>query len=152
VATSDWPDACDLLRRRDLDESGHETAGYRSLPEYAEVGDVRLSQPVSCTYDAPGEEQSAATPRVSVEWVADAPNSASGLLAALRATQGRVRDIPGIGDEAYELGTPSGTVAVRVGRYIVAVNAFQSPGMATRLARSAATHLRTTQVSASDRP
>jgi outer membrane protein assembly factor BamB len=152
VAASDWPDACDLLRRRDLDESGHESAGYRPLPEYAEVGDVRLSQPVSCTYDAPGEEQSAATPRVSVEWVADAPSSASGLLAALRATQGRVRDIPGIGDEAYELGTPSGTVAVRVGRYIVAVNAFQSPGMATRLARSAATHLRTTQVSASGSP
>jgi hypothetical protein len=77
-----------------------------------------------------------------VEWVADTPGAASGLLAALRASQGRARDVPGIGDEAYELGLPSGTIAVRVGRYILAVDAFQSPGMATRLARSAAAHLR----------
>jgi hypothetical protein len=143
VAASDWPDACGLLYKRDLEESGHRAADYRPRPEYARVGDVHLPQPVSCTYEPPGREQSAAAPRVTVEWVADSPGTASGLLAALRATQGRARDIPGIGDEAYELGTPSGTVAIRVGRYIVAVNAFQSPGMATRLARSAAAHLRT---------
>lgn len=146
VAAADWPDACDLLRKRDLADFDPDTIAYRPHREYARVGPVRLSRAVSCTYEPPseepGEEQSAATPRVSVEWVADTPGAAAGLLAALRATQGRARDVPGIGDEAYELGLPSGTIAVRVGRYILAVDAFQSPGMATRLARSAAAHLR----------
>ncbi|HEY7485445.1 MAG TPA: PQQ-binding-like beta-propeller repeat protein [Streptosporangiaceae bacterium] len=142
VAAADWPDACDLLHKRDLAASGQDALDYRPRPEYTTVGDVRLEHAVSCTYEPPGEEQSAAAPRVTVEWVADTPGAASGLLAALRATQNRARDVPGIGDEAYDLGLPSGTIAVRVGRYIVAVNAFQAPGMATRLARSAAAHLR----------
>ncbi|HEU5156292.1 MAG TPA: PQQ-binding-like beta-propeller repeat protein [Streptosporangiaceae bacterium] len=146
VAAADWPDACDLLHKRDLAGFGAGTLDYRPRREYARVGRVRLSRAVSCTYEAPGrgpgEEQSAAAPRVTVEWVADTPGAAAGLLAALRAAQGRARDVPGIGDEAYELGLPSGTIAVRVGRYILAVDAFQSPGMATRLARSAAAHLR----------
>ena len=144
VAAADWPDACDLLHERDLDvaDSPHRGADYRPRPEYAQVGNVRLANAVSCTYEPPGEEQSAAAPRVTVEWVADTPGTAAGLLAALRATQGRARDVPGIGDEAYELGVPSGTIAVRVDRYIVAVHAFQAPGTATRLARSAAAHLR----------
>jgi outer membrane protein assembly factor BamB len=146
VAAADWPDACDLLRKRDLADFGPDTFDYRPHREYASVGRVRLSRAVSCTYEppgrGPGREQSAAAPRVTVEWVADTPGAAAGLLAALRATQGRARDVPGIGDEAYELGLPSGTIAVRVGRYILAVDAFQSPGMATRLARSAAAHLR----------
>ncbi len=144
VAAADWPDACELLHERDLDlaESPHRGEDYRPRPEFARIGDVRLSSAVSCTYEPPGGEQSAATPRVTVEWVADTPGTAAGLLAALRATQARTRDVPGIGDEAYELGVPSGTIAVRVDRYIVAVNAFQAPGLATRLARSAAAHLR----------
>ena len=149
VAAADWPDACDLLHKRDLADFGPDHLDYRPRREYARVGGVRLSHAVSCTYEPPGpsgqrtgEAQSAAAPRVSVEWVADTPGAAAGLLAALRATQGRARDVPGIGDEAYELGLPSGTIAVRVGRYILAVDAFQAPGMATRLARSAAAHLR----------
>jgi hypothetical protein len=146
VAAADWPDACDLLRRRDLADFGHRTLYYRPHREYARVGNVRLQRAVSCAYEPsgaePGEGQTAAAPRVTVEWVADTPDAAAGLLAALRAVQGRARDVPGIGDEAYELGLPSGTIAVRVGRYILAVDAFQSPGMATRLARSAAAHLR----------
>jgi outer membrane protein assembly factor BamB len=144
VAAADWPDACDLLHERDLDlaESPHRGSDYRARPEYARIGDVRLPSAVSCTYEPPGGDQSAAAPRVTVEWVADSPGTAAGLLAALRASQGMARDVPGIGDEAYELGFPSGTIAVRVDRYIVAVNAFQAPGKATRLARSAAAHLR----------
>jgi outer membrane protein assembly factor BamB len=146
VAAADWPDACDLLHKRDLADFGPDTFDYRPHREYASVGRVRLARAVSCTYEppghGPGQGQSAAAPRVTVEWVADTPGAAAGLLAALRATQGRARDVPGIGDEAYELGLPSGTIAVRVGRYILAVDAFQSPGMATRLARSAAAHLR----------
>ncbi|HEX6470476.1 MAG TPA: PQQ-binding-like beta-propeller repeat protein [Streptosporangiaceae bacterium] len=143
VRAAEWPDACGLLRKRDLADSGHGMLGYEAHREYARVGAVRLPHAVSCTYEPPGEgQQSAAAPRVTVEWVAGTPAAASGLLAALRATQGRARDIPGIGDEAYELGLPSGTIVVRVGRYVLAVDAFQAPGMATRLARSAAAHLR----------
>jgi outer membrane protein assembly factor BamB len=143
VRAAEWPDACGLLRKRDFADSGHGVLGYQAHREYARVGGVRLPHAVSCTYEPPGEGQlSAAAPRVTVEWVAGTPAAAAGLLAALRATQGRARDIPGIGDEAYELGVPSGTIAVRVGRYVLAVDAFQSPGMATRLARSAAAHLR----------
>jgi hypothetical protein len=143
VAAADWPDACGLLRKRDLADSGQGiSADYRPHREYARIGNVRIPHPVSCTYEPAGKQQSAAAPRVTVEWVADTPGAASGLLASLRATQGRGRDVPGIGDEAYDLGLPSGTLAVRVGRYILAVDAFQSPGMATRLARSAAAHLR----------
>jgi hypothetical protein len=46
-----------------------------------------------------------------------------------------------IGDESYELNPSSGTIAVRVGRYLVGVSAFQTPGLATRLARAVAVAL-----------
>lgn len=147
VEEADWPDACALLRRHDLDAV--RPGGYRTRPERASVGDVRLPHPVSCTYEpkdagpsepGDGTAQSAAALTVTVEWVADDRASATELLAAWRATQPRVRQLLDINDEAYELGT-SGTIAVRVDRFIVAVNAYQSPGAATRLARAAATHL-----------
>jgi outer membrane protein assembly factor BamB len=138
VPAADWPDACGLLNRRDL------PGGHHSRPVYVTVGAVRLPRPVSCTYEPDGDrrrrsgqEQSAGAPTVTVEWVADTAASASGLLAALRASEPQARSAE-IGDEAYELNPSSGMIAVRVGRYLVGVSAFQTPGLATRLARAAA--------------
>jgi PQQ-like domain len=145
VPAADWPDACGLLNRRDLPRNHH------VRPVHVRVGQVRLPRPVSCTYepgepgeDRPrrsGQEQSAGAPTVTVEWVSDTARSASGLLAALRAAEPQARPVD-IGDEAYELNPSSGMIAVRVGRYLIGVSAFQTPGLATRLARAAALTLR----------
>ncbi|MGI8328749.1 PQQ-binding-like beta-propeller repeat protein [Actinomadura scrupuli] len=138
VPAADWPDACGLLNRRDL------PGGHRSRPVYVTVGTVRLPRPVSCTYEPDGDrpkpsgrEQSAGAPTVTIEWVADSAASASALLAALRASEPQARPVE-IGDEAYELNPSSGTIAARVGRYLIGVSAFQTPGLATRLARAVA--------------
>jgi outer membrane protein assembly factor BamB len=142
VPVADWPDACALLNRRDL------PGGHRPRPGYVTVGAVRLPRPVSCTYEPDGDrpkrsgrEQSAGAPTVTVEWVAGSSASASALLAALRAAEPQARPVD-VGDEAYELNPSSGTIAVRVGRYLVGVSAFQTPGLATRLARAVALILR----------
>jgi outer membrane protein assembly factor BamB len=144
VSAADWPDACSLLTRRDLPK------GHHSRPAFVTVGEVRLPRPVSCTYEPDGDqrrrsgrEQSAGSPTVTVEWVADSAASASELLSALRATEPQARQAD-IGDEAYELNPSSGTIAIRVDRYLIGVSAFQNPGLATRLARAAALTLRST--------
>ncbi|GAA2085158.1 hypothetical protein GCM10009780_24940 [Actinomadura alba] len=139
VATADWPDACGLLRKHDL--AAVRKGTYRTRPERTGVGDVGLPRPVSCRYEPDDDKgQSATALTVTVEWVAESPQAAGELLAAWRATEPLARQLMDIKDEAYELGT-SGTIAMRVDRYIVAVNAYQTPGVATRLARAVATRL-----------
>ncbi|MBC6458186.1 PQQ-binding-like beta-propeller repeat protein [Actinomadura sp. HBU206391] len=139
VATADWPDACGLLRKSDL--AAVRTGRYRTRPERTSVGDVPLPRPVSCRYEPDDDKgQSARALTVTVEWVAGTPQAATELLAAWRATEPLARQLMDGGDEAYEFGT-SGTIAVRVGRYIVAVNAYQTPGVANRLARAVAARL-----------
>ncbi|MCW2898062.1 MAG: hypothetical protein JWO67_327 [Streptosporangiaceae bacterium] len=139
VAVADWPDACALLRRRDL--TAVRPGGYRTRPEHADVGVLRLPRSVSCRYEPEDYKgQSAAAMTVTVEWVSSSPQAATELLAAWRATEPLARQLLDINDEAYEIGT-SGTIAVRVDRYILAVNAYQAPGVANRLARAAAARL-----------
>ncbi|MCW2938371.1 MAG: outer membrane protein assembly factor BamB [Actinomycetia bacterium] len=141
VPAVDWPDACALLHRADL------PGPFRTRPEYAVIGGLRLPHAVSCTYEPTGRvlssrvQQSASAPTVTVEWVARDPRAASRLMAAWRATETEARPAE-LGDEAYELDPSASTVAVRAGRYIIAVSAYQTPGMATRLARAATLTIR----------
>jgi outer membrane protein assembly factor BamB len=79
---------------------------------------------------------------VTVKWVAPSAPTASALLQTLQATQSQTRRRTDIGgDEAYEIGPTAGTIALRVDRYIVMVDASQPPGAATRLARAIAGRL-----------
>ncbi|WP_131899294.1 PQQ-binding-like beta-propeller repeat protein [Actinomadura rubrisoli] len=80
---------------------------------------------------------------VSIRWVADGPATASRLLDSLQATQAQVRQRRDIGgDEAYEIGPTAGTIALRVGRFIVVVDASNPPGAAARVAHYVALRLR----------
>ncbi|XVQ12233.1 PQQ-binding-like beta-propeller repeat protein [Spirillospora sp. CA-255316] len=79
---------------------------------------------------------------VTVKWVAPTAPTASALLQTLQATQSQARRRTDIGgDEAYEIGPTAGTIALRVDRYIVMVDASQPSGAATRLARAIAGRL-----------
>ncbi|TDD82006.1 hypothetical protein E1293_17485 [Actinomadura darangshiensis] len=79
---------------------------------------------------------------VSVRWVAESDPEASRMLDALQATQAQARRRHDIGaDEAYEIGPTAGMIALRVGRYVVVVEASRPPGAAARLARSVAYRL-----------
>lgn len=79
---------------------------------------------------------------VSVRWVGRTEHVASELLDALQATQAKARRRRDIGaDEAYEIGPAAGMIALRVGRYVVVVEADRPPGVAARLARSVAYRL-----------
>ncbi|MEU8804514.1 PQQ-binding-like beta-propeller repeat protein [Spirillospora sp. NPDC048819] len=79
---------------------------------------------------------------VSVRWVARTDHEASQMLDALQATQAKARKRRDIGaDEAYEIGPAAGMIALRVGRYVVVVEADRPPGVAARLARSVAYRL-----------
>uniref|UniRef100_UPI000A4B9504 hypothetical protein n=1 Tax=Actinomadura macra TaxID=46164 RepID=UPI000A4B9504 len=72
---------------------------------------------------------------VSVRWVAPDEASAARLLDALQSTQAQARQRRDIGgDEAYEIGPTAGTIALRVGRLIVVVDANRPPGAAARIA------------------
>ena len=70
-----------------------------------------------------GPQRETGTLSVTVQWVAADPGTASVLFAAARDTQTNVRDPVKVGDAAYALGVPSGTVMMRVGRTIVTVTA-----------------------------
>jgi putative pyrroloquinoline-quinone binding quinoprotein len=124
------------------DDRDHGTGDVRKTaePEPSESQTPEPAATAGANGPDDGTAQSAAAITVTVEWVADDAATARELLTAWRATLPRVRPLLGIHEEAYELGT-SGTIAVRVDRYIVAVNAYQSPGVATRLARAAAARL-----------
>ncbi|WP_207946000.1 PQQ-binding-like beta-propeller repeat protein, partial [Actinomadura sp. 7K534] len=94
------------------------------------------------------EEQDAGVERtvggftVSVRWVGRTEHVASQMLDALQATQAKARKRRDIGaDEAYEIGPATGMIALRVGRYVVVVEADRPPGVAARLARSVAYRL-----------
>ncbi|RAY14213.1 hypothetical protein DPM19_14615 [Actinomadura craniellae] len=163
TAAADWPDACRLLPERG--PAVARFGSHRPRPRRAEVGDVALPRPVSCTYRldhgpsptptpsptrtpepgrTPGAESApAGTLTVTVKWVSADAGSAAALLSALRATQPRARARDDIGgDEAYELGSTAGMIAVRVGRHVVAVNASGSPSAAAPVARVVAAGLR----------
>jgi hypothetical protein len=78
----------------------------------------------------------------TVRWVGRTEHVASQLLDALQATQAKARKRRDIGaDEAYEIGPAAGMIALRVGRYVVVVEADRPPGVAARLARSVAHRL-----------
>jgi hypothetical protein len=141
VRAADWPDACSLLTKRDLPR------GYSGAPAPASVEGLRL--PVGCTYrprhrgrPAPdGPQRETGTLSVTVQWVAADSGTAATLFAAARDTQSSVHDPVKVGDAAYALGVPSGTVMMRVGRTIVTVTAGM-PGAATRMAAAVAVRLR----------
>ncbi len=138
VPTGDWPDACSLLTKHDLPR------GYFGSPSPANIDGLRL--PVACTYrprrhgpDGPQRETGALS--VTVQWVATDTNAASALFTAARDTQSSTHDPVKVGDAAYAVGVPSGTVTMRVGRTIVTVTSGV-PGTATRMAAAVADHLR----------
>ena len=95
---------------------------------------------VKMTPDQASED--AADVDVFVGWVAATAPQAAVLVADVLATYQQAERLPGLGDEAYQLGTPTGPVVVRVGRAIVMVRAEQTPGAATGLARAAVPRLR----------
>ncbi|WP_165950398.1 PQQ-binding-like beta-propeller repeat protein [Actinomadura sp. GC306] len=89
-----------------------------------------------------GVERTVGDFTVSVRWVGRTEHVASELLDALQATQAKARKRRDIGaDEAYEIGPAAGMIALRVGRYVVVVEADRPPGVAARLARSVAYRL-----------
>jgi outer membrane protein assembly factor BamB len=137
VPPGDWPDPCGLVSSRDL-PSTIPAVPYTGTPSWVDVAGLRLL--AGCGY-RPGQEAED-TAEVGVGWVAATPQQASLLLADVRATYQQAERLPGPGDEAYDLGAPTGPVAVRVGRVIVMVRADQNPGTATELARAAALTLR----------
>ncbi|MEV5569124.1 PQQ-binding-like beta-propeller repeat protein [Spirillospora sp. NPDC052269] len=160
VPTSSWPDACTLLKPADLVAA--RLQARPGSPVRARIAGVRLPKPVACQYDL----QDAFTPKpppatpppgvagvmrptpdgatVSVRWVAPTPSAAADLLRSLQSTQAQARRRTDLAaDDAYELGPSAGTIALRVKRYIVVVDASRPPGAAARLARSVAQNLRT---------
>lgn len=146
VPAGKWPDACALLRKAAPPEPAKPGA-FRVHADYAAVDAIRLPHPVTCSFEpvSPLHQRADAateTPSVTVEWVAGSPDAAAALLASLRESQSVTRPVEA-GDEAYELDSPTGgVIATRVDRYIVSVSAFQTPGLAVRLARSIAATLR----------
>lgn len=87
-------------------------------------------------------ESSDRTLRISVRWVAPTGSAASGLLDALQSTQSKARRRTDLGgDEVYELGPTAGTIAMRVDRYIIVIDANRTSGTAVSLAKSVATRL-----------
>lgn len=98
--------------------------------------------------EPPGSTEEDADPPVrgltlSVRWVAETHEAASRMLDALQATQAQARRRRDIGgDEAYEIGPTAGMIALRVGRYVLVVEANRPPGAAARIARSVAYRLR----------
>ncbi|QKW39046.1 PQQ-binding-like beta-propeller repeat protein [Actinomadura sp. NAK00032] len=79
---------------------------------------------------------------VSVRWVGETDEAAARMLDALQAAQSQARKRRDIGgDEAYEIGPTAGMIALRVGRYVVVVEASRPPGAAARIARSVAYRL-----------
>ncbi len=141
VPAADWPDACSLLTKHDLPH------GYSGDPAPASIEGLRL--PAGCTYrprhrgprTSDGPQRETGTLSVTVQWVASNAGAASALFAAARDTQNNVHDPVRVGDAAYAVGVPSGTVTMRVGRTIVTVTAGM-PGAATRMAAVVAAHLR----------
>lgn len=159
VPSADWPDACSLLSSRDL------PGRYEARPVTTRFAGPRLT--VGCTYrpttrhdvdggprtrgkdpesgkaaqrDAAARRDGAAL-TVSVQWVGRDQAQVTGLFAEARNTQPNAHRLTGVGDEAYDLGTPSGTVTFRVGRVIVTVTAPRSD-TATKLARAITARLR----------
>lgn len=140
VRPSIWPDACELLTKDDVAATFAE-GSYEQNAARVSVNGVAPDHPSSCTYvpDSRGETH----PGVSVRWVSQTPQEAHSLMLSLRAGYADAKALPRVGDEAYDLGTLSGEVVVRVGRYIVGVSAGrESGGTATRLARQAAGRLK----------
>ncbi|GAA0338052.1 PQQ-like beta-propeller repeat protein [Actinoallomurus spadix] len=140
VPARQWPDACSLLPKRDLPR------GYSGEAASAAVDGLRL--PAGCVFRprrargrAPdGPEREAGALSVTVQWVAPDTPAAKVLFAAARDTQNGARDRVRAGDEAYAVGTSSGTVVMRVGRTIVTVSSGL-PDTATRLATVIAARL-----------
>jgi PQQ-like domain len=142
VPAHQWPDACSLLPTRDLPR------GYSGEPDSATVDGLRL--PTGCTFrphrarghGPDGPEREAGVLSVTVQWVAPDALTAKALFAAARDAQNGARDRVRAGDEAYAVGTSSGTVVMRAGRTIVTVTSGL-PDMATRLAAVVAARLPT---------
>ncbi|MCO6004824.1 PQQ-binding-like beta-propeller repeat protein [Actinoallomurus purpureus] len=142
VPADKWPDACSLLPKRDLPR------GYAGEPAPTTVDGLRL--PAGCTFrprhargrGPDGPEREAGVLSVTVQWVSVDAATAKALFAAARDTQNGTRDPVRAGEEAYAIGTSSGTVVMRVGRTIVTVTSGV-PDTATRMAAVVAARLRT---------
>jgi outer membrane protein assembly factor BamB len=135
----EWPDACRLLSSQDL-AAAMPAAAYTRTPSEVDLGGLRLR--AGCAYQPTQASDDAADVDVSIGWVAPTAQQAGLLLADVLATYQQAERLPGLGDEAYELGTPAGPVVVRAGRVIVMVRAEQSPGAATELATATVLWLR----------
>ena len=139
VAPSRWPNACDLVTEQDLAAAvpavtfGWQPAGER-FPG--------LRNPVACQYQPSSGSGSSDGILISVGWVAQTGQQAASLLGDVLASYPDADPLPGVGDEAYDLGAPDGPVIARVGPAIAMVHADQDPGAATQLARAAANRLR----------
>ncbi|WP_158587846.1 outer membrane protein assembly factor BamB family protein [Actinomadura logoneensis] len=126
-----------------------------------DLQDVPSPEPSPSTAPKPSAPSTAATPSpvpsgaagvmppasdgatVSVRWVAPDAAAAAGLLSSLETTQAQARRRTDLAaDDAYELGPSAGTIALRVRRYIVVVDATRPPGAAAHLARAVAQNLR----------
>ncbi|GAA4235646.1 hypothetical protein GCM10022254_43320 [Actinomadura meridiana] len=101
--------------------------------------------PTSATTPTPtrrGVDATVGSVNVSLRWVARTGQDAARMLDALQAAQAQARRRRDLGaDEAYEIGPAAGTIALRVGRYVVVLEADRPPGVAARLARSVAYRL-----------
>jgi outer membrane protein assembly factor BamB len=139
VPPSDWPAACSLLSSQDLVAEIPATR-YRQTPSEVDLDGLRLR--AGCSYQPYQASEDAADVDVSVGWVAATASQAALLVTDVLATYQQAERLPELGDEAYQLGTPSGPVVVRVGGVIVMVRAEQTPGAATGLARAAVLRLR----------
>ena len=119
--------------------------GRPSVPPTAGAPAGRARPGATASPSPPGREEPRWGKRgltVTVKWVAPSAPTASALFQTFQATQSQTRRRTDIGgDEAYEIGPTAGTIALRVDRYIVMVDATQPPGAATRLARSIADRL-----------
>ncbi|MFF5258667.1 PQQ-binding-like beta-propeller repeat protein [Actinomadura viridis] len=121
-----------------------ETSGSSEGPERRDGERTPAPSPSSsrdARDDSPWGERG---PTVTVKWVAPNAQAASALLQTLQATQSQARRRTDIGaDEAFEIGPTPGTIAFRVDRYIVMVEASSPPGVAARLARAVSARLPT---------
>ncbi|RKS76343.1 outer membrane protein assembly factor BamB [Actinomadura pelletieri DSM 43383] len=127
-------------------EDGKAKSRKRKRSEPVESGSATPSpmspSPTPGRTGAGGRDVAVGTVSVSVRWVARTGEIASRMLEALQAAQAQARPRRDIGaDEAYEIGPAAGTIALRVGRYVVVVEADRPAGAAARLARSVAFRL-----------
>lgn len=140
VRTKIWPDACDLLTGADL-KAVFGAAAYTRRPTRAAVDGAAPKHAVGCTYATKGDGGPEVS--VTVRWVSQTRDEARTLLTTVQTGYKAAKRLPHVADQAYDLGSLSGEVDLRVGRFVLAVDVGRdSGGTATRLARRLAVRMR----------